>query len=86
MFCASEGRHAVSRRSADGGAAPLGCAPSQLMPRARRLLGAKPARCEAAVQAARSWSGVECRGGVPISHVGRRTASEGLSDESGQES
>ena len=37
MFCAREGRHAVSRRSADGGAAPLGCAPPQRVSRARRL-------------------------------------------------
>ena len=37
MFCAREGRHAVSRKSADGGAAPLGCAPLQRVSRARRL-------------------------------------------------
>ena len=37
MFCAREGRHPVSRWSADGGAAPLGCAPLQRVSRARRL-------------------------------------------------
>ena len=77
MFCAREGRHPVSRRSADGGAAPLGCAPPQLVPRARRLLGAKPARCEAAVQVVRSWSGVECRrGGADIAWVGAPRAKD----------